>query len=144
MSIFSALFFLILWGAVQSASIPSKNVRLLKIKVPLELEFCKQLGYTETSAINFMKQTQSVARNDHLYKALVMLDMTGCSELLRAYTCAIYGPPVISKYSTALPPCRSLCKKVKKACWTPVVALLSKNGKIWFQYFCVYHLHSHF
>ena len=115
----SAMIILIAVGhilAVQSSAIPSKNIRLLTENVPLELDFCKQLGYSQTSKINFMKQKQSRAMKDYLYKALLILDKTGCSPLVKGYTCATYAPKYLEEYKTALPPCRSLCSNTEKAC----------------------------
>ena len=102
--------------AGQRTSVEASNVKMLTEKVPLELGACKQLGYTETSKVNFMKQTQAEAKEDSLYKSLLLLDKTGCSALIKGFACATYAPRVLAEYGTALPPCRSLCKRTEGAC----------------------------
>ena len=116
-------------ATVHLASVPPRNVLLIKEKVPLELEYCKNLGYTETSKINFMKQTQNEAKRDSLYKSLLFLDKTGCSDLVQGFTCATYAPAIIAQYGTALPPCKSLCKSTEKACWRFIEALAKLRPK---------------
>jgi len=102
--------------SVHLASSPSKNVLLLKERVPLELQWCKSLGYKETTKINFMKKSPKEAQKDPLYKSLLLLNYMGCSDLVKGFTCALYAPAYIVKYKTALPPCRSLCKNIEKHC----------------------------
>ena len=116
-------------ATVHLASVPPRNVLLIKEKVPLELEYCKNLGYTETSKINFMKQTQNEAKRDSLYNSLMFLDKTGCSDLVQGFTCATYAPAVISQYGTALPPCKSLCERTEKACGRFIAALAKIKPK---------------
>lgn len=116
---------------VQLASVPSKDVLLLRQKEPLQLEYCKKLGYKETCKINFMKKSQSEAQNDGLYNALLLLDRMGCSELVRGFACAIYAPAFLKEYKTALPPCRSLCKRTAKQCskFIPYMKKMFSKGK---------------
>ena len=118
--------------SVHLASSPSKNVLLLKEKVPLELQWCTGLGYTETSKINFMKKSPKEAQKDPLYKSLLLLDNMGCSDLVKGFTCALYAPAFIVKYKTALPPCKSLCKNIEEHCKSlkPFMKTIFKKGKI--------------
>ena len=129
-SISFAVFAVLLIGALHGATALSRNEKLLKKRVSIRLAYCKQLGYSKTSKINFMKQEQSEAKSDLLYNALLLLDATGCSDILKGYICAIYAPAVIAKYGTALPPCRSLCEKAKKNCWYPEIAAVFTNGMV--------------
>eukprot|EP00795_Rhopilema_esculentum_P002685 gene2685-893_t len=111
--------FIWLFAAVsfaESTKVSQDIVKMLQEEVPLQLHFCKSLGYKNTSKVNFMKQTQqSVVKQDSRYKALQILSSSGCSDLVKPYTCAIYAPPVVKPYG-ALPPCRSLCTRTEKQC----------------------------
>ena len=109
--------------ASQTISVNASNVKMLTEKVPLELGVCKQLGYTDTSRVNFLKQTQAEAKEDRLYKSLLLLDKSGCSALIKGYTCAIYAPKVFPEYGSAIPPCRSLCTRIESACKGLISAL---------------------
>ena len=115
----------------QLAAVPLQNVLLLKEKVPLTLDFCKGLGYKETSQVNFMKQSQTQAKNDRLYKAWVVLDSMGCSDLIKPLTCSVYAPAYLDVYKTSLPPCRSLCQTAEKQCskFLPFMRKLFTKGK---------------
>ena len=117
--------------SVHLASSPSKNVLLLKEREPLELQWCKSLGYKETTKINFMKKSPKEAQKDPLYKSLLLLNYMGCSDLVKGFTCALYAPAYIVKYKTALPPCRSLCKNIEKHCKSlkQIMKKIFKKGK---------------
>lgn len=114
-----------------SAKCMASSVDDLKKRAPVELDMCKGLGYTETSKINLMKQTQSEAAKDYLYRKLLILDKTGCSNLIKGYTCGTYAPKYWDKYGTALPICRSLCQRALKACekFNFAMAKLTHGGK---------------
>ena len=118
-------------SSVQIATAALQNALLLKEKVPLTLDFCKGLGYNDTSKINFMKQSQTQAKNDRLYKAWVVLDSMGCSELIKPLTCSVYAPAYLDGYKTSLPPCRSLCQTAEKQCskFLPFMRKLFTGGK---------------
>ena len=107
------------------------NVALLNEKVPLELDFCKWLGYKETSKVNFMKQSQSETKSNRLYNALLVLDNTGCSEFIKPLTCSIFAPAYLDEYKTSLPPCRSLCKTAERHCskFLPYMRKMLTGGK---------------
>ena len=117
--------------SAQLAPAPSKNVLLLQEKVPVALDFCKGIGYKETSKINFMKQSQAEAKNDALYKAWILLDNFGCSQLLKPLTCSVYAPAYLDGYKTSLPPCRSLCQTAERQCskFTPFMSKMFNKGK---------------
>lgn len=102
---------------------------LLRQKVPLQLHYCKDLGYRQTTAINFMKEDQKEAEKSNLFRTLVLLEKLGYSDLLKGYICAIYAPVYLPKLGTALPPCRSLCQNVKKACWNGFVPYIIRKCK---------------
>ena len=118
-------------STVQLASVPSKNVLLLRQKEPLKLEYCMELGYRETSKINLVKRSQSAAENDRHFKALQLLDSMGCSELVKGFACAIYAPAFLKEYKTALPPCKSLCQSTEEQCsrFMPYMKKLFNKGK---------------
>ena len=118
-------------SSVQIATAALQNALLLKEKVPLTLDFCKGLGYNDTSKINFMKQSQTQAKNDRLYKAWVVLDGMGCSDLIKPLTCSVYAPAYLDGYETSLPPCRSFCQTAEKQCskFLPFMRKLFTGGK---------------
>ena len=107
--------------SAQLAAAPLKNVLLLPEKVTVALDFCKGIGYKETSKINFMKQSQAEAKNDSLFKVWILSDNFGCSQLLKPLT--VYSPSYLDGYKTSLPPCRSLCQTAEKQ-WTKFIYFL--------------------
>ncbi|XP_065064080.1 plasminogen-like [Rhopilema esculentum] len=132
MKFLTAFFFLAAVGSafIDATPVRSRLLEMLKEPVPLELEFCKSLGYSLTSRVNFMKQTnQSAVAQDYLYKALKIMHATGCSDFTKPYTCATYAPAFSNHYG-ALPPCRSLCTRTEEQCGNfnaAMAKLLSKG-----------------
>ena len=89
--------------------------QLLGIREPLELEFCKKLGYSYTAKINFLKENQREAENNKNFKALLRLSKTRCSPLVRHFACSLFAPQLLPKYGV-VPPCKSLCLSLTKSC----------------------------
>ena len=124
------IWLLVAVSFAESTEVSQQILKMLQEEVPLELHFCKTLGYKKTSKVNFMKQTQqSVVKQDYRYKALKILSSSGCSDLVKPYTCAIYAPQVLKPHG-ALPPCRSLCTRTEKQCdW--MVKFFKKGMKLY-------------
>ena len=89
--------------------------KLLSTSEPLELEFCKKLGYNSTTKINFLKESQRNAKNNAKFKALMRLSRTGCSPLVRYFACSLFAPPLLPA-SGVLPPCKSFCYALTRSC----------------------------
>ena len=89
--------------------------QLLSIREPLELKFCKGLGYSYTAKLNFLKENQRKAESNTNFKALLRLNKTQCSPLVRYFACSLFAPQLLPKYGV-LPPCKSLCRSITKSC----------------------------
>ena len=136
MQFLTAFCILVAFGSafIDATPVRSRMLEMLKEPVPLELEFCESLGYSLTSRVNFMKQTnQSAVAEDYLYKALKIMHSTGCSKFTKPYTCATYAPALTKRYG-ALPPCRSLCTRTEEQCgnFNAAMAKLLSKGKYLF------------
>uniref|UniRef100_T1D138 Fzd-5/8-3 n=1 Tax=Dendrocoelum lacteum TaxID=27895 RepID=T1D138_9PLAT len=82
-----------------------------RIKIPM----CKDIDYNMTIMPNmFNHETQDEAGFEaHQFFPLVQIQ---CSEDLRFFLCSIYTPICLQGYGKSLPPCRSVCERVKKGC----------------------------
>ena len=89
--------------------------KLMEETESLQLSLCRGLGYNKTSKINFMKENQRKAVDNVVFKALLRLDRAGCSPLVRNFACSIFAPSPVGVYGV-LPPCKSFCFAVTKAC----------------------------
>ena len=83
---------------------------------PLDLEFCKGLGYDYSSGINFfLEKNSSQTMKNVIFRAFSLLDRMGCSNLIKAHACGIFAPEFVEVYG-AVPPCRSMCLSIEKSC----------------------------
>ncbi|KAA0198883.1 Frizzled 8c [Fasciolopsis buskii] len=82
---------------------------------PVKLALCKGMYYPNTRMPNmFHHETQEEAGLEaHQFYPLVQIN---CSEDLRFLLCSIYTPICIESYPSFLPPCRSICERVKAGC----------------------------
>ncbi|CAL8104945.1 unnamed protein product [Calicophoron daubneyi] len=82
---------------------------------PVTLGLCKGMYYQYTRMPNiFHHETQEEAGLEaHQFYPLVQIN---CSEDLRFLLCSIYTPICIKNYPHFLPPCRSICERVKAGC----------------------------
>ncbi|KER28419.1 hypothetical protein T265_13579, partial [Opisthorchis viverrini] len=82
---------------------------------PISLALCKGMEYQHTRMPNmFNHETQEEAGLEaHQFYPLVQIN---CSEDLRFFLCSIYTPICIEGYPSFLPPCRSICERVKAGC----------------------------
>ena len=101
--------------SANSSKSPKLIEELLHKTEPLELEFCKGLGYNVTPQINFLQENQHTARRNANFKALLRLSKTRCSRLVIYFACSLHAPPPLAVYG-ALPPCKSFCHAVTKSC----------------------------
>nr|AQT19768.1 hypothetical protein Smed-fzd-5/8-3 [Schmidtea mediterranea] len=81
------------------------------IKIPM----CKDIHYNMTMMPNmFNHENQDEAGFEaHQFYPLVQIK---CSEDLQFFLCSIYTPICLKQYVKSLPPCRSVCERVKKGC----------------------------
>ena len=75
---------------------------------------CRSLNYTYTILPNFMNHTTQTEVKRALREFKPHLN-SKCSEQLRRFLCFLFAP-YCSSDGTALPPCQSLCQKVKTDC----------------------------
>ncbi|CAH8488521.1 unnamed protein product [Schistosoma bovis] len=82
---------------------------------PVTLILCKGMYYEYTRLPNmFHHETQEEAGLEaHQFYPLVQIN---CSKDLRFLLCSIYTPICIKGYPHFLPPCRSICERVKAGC----------------------------
>ncbi|CAH8464123.1 unnamed protein product [Schistosoma turkestanicum] len=82
---------------------------------PITLVLCKGMYYEYTRLPNmFHHETQEEAGLEaHQLYPLVQIN---CSKDLRFLLCSIYTPICIKGYPHFLPPCRSVCERVKAGC----------------------------
>ena len=101
---------------------------------PLDLEFCKGLGYEYASGYNFfLEKNSSQTKKNAIFRAFSLLDRMGCSNLIRAHACAIFAPEFVDVFG-AVPPCRSMCTSIEKSCkpflkFSNVIMPQLKSGK---------------
>ena len=92
-----------------------KLVELFNATEPIELEFCKDLGYSKTPKYNFMGISQKEALKVPNIKGLLMLQQMGCTSIAKLYICALVTPKPLDTFGAA-PPCRSICSSIEKSC----------------------------
>ncbi|XP_022777776.1 uncharacterized protein LOC111319226 [Stylophora pistillata] len=81
-----------------------------KLKIPM----CQGLGYNFTYVPNIFNLTQEEAALEvHQFWPLVEIK---CSTDLKVFLCAMYAPACQPNVKTEVPPCRSLCERVRKGC----------------------------
>ena len=84
-----------------------------------QMQFCDfdGVGQTvQTPLTNLLGQSsQRQIALDKRFRALQLLHETGCSELVKPFTCSIFAPVCLEDLGL-LPPCKSLCEKVKSSC----------------------------
>ncbi|CAH8462921.1 unnamed protein product [Heterobilharzia americana] len=82
---------------------------------PITLILCKGMYYEYTRLPNmFHHETQEEAGLEaHQFYPLVQIN---CSKDLRFLLCSIYTPICVKGYPHFLPPCRSVCQRVKAGC----------------------------
>jgi len=98
-------------------------------KEPLDLDFCKGLGYDFAATMNFfLERNTSGFVSNTVFRALSLLDRTSCSKLIKPYTCGLLAPPFTGA-SGVIPPCRSLCQTAEESC-KPILNFFSKFSPI--------------
>ena len=112
-------FVLFLAGLHLCFGIPTNGTSIatfLQQTKPIQVSFCKGLGYNTTSKINFLLESDPLKiMNKVMFRALSVLDRTGCSKLIKLYTCSLFVPSSNEKFG-AIPPCRSSCNSIEKSC----------------------------
>lgn len=80
------------------------------------MRLCIPSGGKKTTLKNLVGQSnqRKVAR-DRRFRGFQLLSTTGCSKYVMPFACSIFAPVCLEKYGM-LPPCRSLCVRVKSAC----------------------------
>ncbi|CAH8446955.1 unnamed protein product [Dicrocoelium dendriticum] len=86
---------------------------------PINLALCRDMYYQYTRLPNmFDHETQEEAGLEaHQFYPLVQIN---CAEDLRFFLCSIYIPICVDGYAELLPPCRSVCERVRAGC-SPVM-----------------------
>ncbi|XP_071443788.1 frizzled-1-like [Hetaerina americana] len=84
----------------------------------LTLDICRELGYNETSMPNLLNhESQDIARVElRQYMPWVQVN---CSADMTFFLCALHAPrctEVGGRVIEMLPPCRSLCERIKSRC----------------------------
>lgn len=81
---------------------------------PLRIKICQGLNYNMTMFPNFDNhRTQGEA--ELTINQIEPLFNTACSPDVRYLVCSYYAP-ICTSYGQLIPPCRSLCKSVKRSC----------------------------
>ena len=87
---------------------PRQMVQCDLLRVPL----CQDLGYSHVATIRGAGQQQTSAMSLLRYSDLMFY--SSCSRDLRLFLCSLYLVPC--KGGLPLPPCRSMCLRVKMKC----------------------------
>ena len=100
----------------------SKEKKCEQIKIPM----CQSIGYNLTYMPNmFNHDTQEEAALEvHQFWPLVEIK---CSPDLKFFLCSMHAPMCQPNITTNVPPCRSICKRVRKGC----APLLGQYGLSW-------------
>ena len=98
-------------------------------KEPLNLNFCKGLGYDFSATMNFfLERNTSGLVSNAIFRALSLLDRTSCSKLIKPYACGLLAPPFTGAFG-AIPPCRSFCQTAEESC-KPILNFFAKFSPI--------------
>ena len=81
---------------------------------PIDIALCKGLSYNLTIMPNLAGHTRQSDAGLQINTFAPIL-RTQCSSYLQLFLCSVYAP-VCTMLERALPPCRSLCVKVKRDC----------------------------
>ena len=92
---------------------------------PLTIDMCKGLPYNETHLPNLMNHDTQREANAELSQFSSLIKVN-CSEDLRDFLCYLYAP-VCTALRKPIPPCRTLCKRVRRGC----IKLLRNFGFKW-------------
>lgn len=92
----------------------------------ITIPMCRGVGYNQTSIPNqFLHDSQEEAGLEaHQFWPLVEIQ---CSTELRFFLCSLYTPICIASYHLPLPPCRSVCVRVRAGC----APLMRQYGFAW-------------
>jgi len=101
-----------------------KLVEQFNATEPIELEFCKDLGYSKTPKFNFMGISQKEALTVPSIKGLMMLQQIGCTSIAKLYICALVTPKPQDTFGAA-PPCKSICSSIENSCSRMLNMLMS-------------------
>lgn len=94
--------------------IPSQYAEVSRHCEALEGDTCLGLGYDDTIFPNLLNHKSQEEAINELKTYLPIIEVK-CSEVLREFLCALYMP-VCTNYGFHLPPCRALCRQVRRGC----------------------------
>lgn len=92
------------------------------VPIPPDLKLCRNVGYPEMVIPNLLNH-DSLEEVKHQASSFVPLLNKGCHPHLQQFLCSLFAPvclPPESAVTGPIPPCKSLCVSVKKAC-TPLM-----------------------
>ena len=92
-----------------------KLVELFNATEPVELEFCKDFGYSKTPKYNFLGVSQKDALSNPTIKGILLLEKMGCTKMAKAFICTLLTPKPLDTFGAA-PPCRSICGSIEDSC----------------------------
>ena len=92
---------------------------------PLTIHRCKSLNYSSTMFPNFENHSSQVQAVKMIQQLNPLFNIQ-CSPDLVYFACFYYAP-FCNSFGKPLPPCRSLCKRVRKNC----IGILRKFGFDW-------------
>lgn len=110
-------FLLLISGVISQYPPPCEN---------LTIPICRNLGYNYTSMPNKFNHANQEEARYMLYQFSALLK-THCSEDLLLFLCSLYAPVCIEDYKRQLPPCSSVCVRVKSGCGS----IMKKYGFGW-------------
>ena len=87
---------------------------------PIDIALCKGLSYNRTIMPNLAGHTRQSDAGLQINTFAPILQ-TQCSSDMQLFLCSVYAP-VCTTLEEALPPCRSLCVKVKRDCRHVMIA----------------------
>jgi len=101
-----------------------KLVELFNATEPIELEFCKDFGYSKTPKFNFLGVSQKDALSNPTINGVLLLEKMGCTNMAKAFICSLLTPKPLDTFGAA-PPCRSICGSIEDSCREIVNTMMS-------------------
>ena len=92
------------------------------VLIPYDLKLCRNVGY-QTMLIPNLLNHESLEEVNQQASSFVPLLNKGCHPYLQRFLCSLFAPvclPPESAVTGPIPPCKSLCGSVERAC-TPIM-----------------------
>lgn len=111
---------LLVWGLLLSVQMAHNKLSGSKHPcMPIMVDFCQDLDYNMTA--------HPTGASGYNLQKLRQIVETGCSPDVATFLCGLVSPNCVSEENDNIPPCHSLCERVKRDC-EPV---LREKGLTW-------------